>query len=214
MFLFLFFLAGEFLSCRQRDCVSHILTLSPFARALFCHCTLSLFIITTIKLSSSLSSSLPLFIMRDHSAECATKPRMCLICSSPLAPACDKPCEPCNNKGDIDRCAARQEQQTPNELPRSRITWLFWQQFGIRWCDGLSSSGADTDRTDTDCHSVLQDLRCVIALQRGTSPDFAQDTENNFAFALGLSPNERAKWLRRIQVTIDGGHDRTPRAFA
>ena len=52
----------------------------------------------------------------------------------------------------------------PNELAHSRITRLFGQHLGISWFATLSGSGADTDRTETEFHSVLQDLRCVIAL--------------------------------------------------
>ena len=69
---------------------------------------------------------------------------------------------------------------------------LLRQQFGIRWWARLSGSGADTDRTETEFHSVLQDLRCVIVLSqtqtttRGdTSPGFARHQETS-AFALGL----------------------------
>ena len=95
----------------------------------------------------------------------------------------------------------------------------------------MSGGGAHTDRTETEFHSVFGGLRCVIALSEtqittrgGTSPGFAHDTENflHVHWVCGSKlrshnlPNERAKWRRRIQVTIVyvGGHDRTYRAFA
>ena len=91
---------------------------------------------------------------------------------------------------------------------------MFWQQCGIRSCGGLSSSGADTDRTETEFHNIFQDLRCVIA------PSETQTTTRGgisvgWAFRSKLRshhlPNERAEWLRRIKVTIvhASGHDRT-----
>ena len=85
--------------------------------------------------------------------------------------------------------------------------------------------------TQTELHSIIQDLRCVIALcetktttRGGTSPGFAHNTKKclhlHWVFRSEWCPhhlpNERAQRLHLIQVTVvhTSGPGRTHRSLA
>ena len=105
------------------------------------------------------------FMMRDHSAVCATTPRMCLISSRTHS---HQRVTNLASHAMIIELSKRVQRDKNNQLPMSSRTP------GSPCCSGSNlesggvtecpASGANTNQTKTEFHSVLQDLRCVIAL--------------------------------------------------
>ena len=126
-------------------------------------------------LSFSSSQSSALFIVRDLSAECATKPGMCLI-----------------------SFRAHSHQRVTNLASRATTKERSKRVPGSHGCSSSNlGSGGVTDcpavlqtrRTKTEFHCVFQDLRCVIETKTtkrgGTSRGFSHNTQKFLSFAQG-----------------------------